>query len=285
MVAWAGSYEEATRIVKALDQVLPQTLGGLKDPTPVFDILNTSAEGTELVALLVWEKTIRPFGVRTRGFELDGKRIYLMGSGAPDFFEFLQMHPEAVPESDSADGLVARSTLLRFAGRALTRQFILGAGLENSWGGGFEIVYPDSSGFRKLDHVLFRAWMIDETGAYRNSGRSFFVKYYGSDLHLSWFSTDERTFVIPSSVGISTPPPEYEVLRPEWTMDVFLMKENGSFVEFARYQPAHRPTIDAFEFSHGHLIGWAMDKEYVDARAEQAVAQAPKGANFGLVRY
>ncbi len=285
MVAWAGSHAEAKRIITALDQVLPQTLDELTEPTSVFDILNTCPEGTELVALLIWEKTIRPFGVRTRGFELDGKRIYLMGSGAPDFFEFLQMHPEAIPESDSVDGLIARGTMLRSAGRALARQFILGAGLENSWGGGFEIVYPDSTGFRKLDKVLFRAWMIDETGAYHNSGRSFFVKYYGADLHLSWFSTDERTFVIPSPVGISSSPPEHEVLHPEWTMDVFLMKENGSFAEFARYQPAHRPTIDAFEFSHGHLVGWAMDKEYVEARVAEAIEQAPKGANFGLVRY
>lgn len=192
MVAWAGSHADATRIVKALDQILPQTLSELSEPTPVFDILNTCPEGTELVALLVWEKTIRPLGVRTRGFELEGKRIYLMGSGAPDFFEFLQMHPEAIPDSDSADGLVARGTMLRFAARALTLQLVLGAGLENSWGGGFEIVYPDAGGFRKLDKLLFRAWMIDETGDYHNSGRSFFVKYYGSDLHLSWFNPEER---------------------------------------------------------------------------------------------
>lgn len=39
-------------------------------------------------------------------------------------------------------------------------------------------------------------------------------------------------------------------------MDVFLMKANGSFVESARYQPAHRPTFDALEFSHGNLVGW-----------------------------
>ena len=286
MVAWAGSYSEATRIIKALDQTLPPTLNQLTNPAPILDILDTCSEGTELVALLIWEKTIQPIGVRTQGFELDGKRIYLLGSGAPEFFSFLEMHPEAFPEADSADGLVARATMLRFAARALTMQLKLGTGLESSWGGGFEIVYPHQSiGFTKLDKLLFRAWMIDESGAYHNSGRSFFATYYGANLHLSWFNPDEHTYVVPSLVGPLIAPPEHEILHPEWTMDVFLMKEHGSFFEFARYHPPHRPTADAFEISHGNLVGWEMDKEYVEACAKQAIEQAPKGATFSMVRY
>ncbi len=38
-------------------------------------------------------------------------------------------------------------------------------------------------------------------GTYHNSGRSFFLRYYGHDLHLSCFNRGEKTYVIRSRLA------------------------------------------------------------------------------------
>ena len=194
MLAWAGEREDVDRMTCQLDSILPLGASELHDPEIILEVLDTCGANTELAALLILGEAIYPFGVRTRGFELDNKRVYLLGSGASDFFRYLQTHPEILPNQERADGQLAQAIMLRFAARAMVSQFIIGTGLRDSWGGGFEIAYPDKDGFRKIGNVMFRAWMIDEEGAYHNSGRSFFLRYYGQDLHLSWFNSDERTY-------------------------------------------------------------------------------------------
>jgi hypothetical protein len=50
-----------------------------------------------LIVLLIWSDAIYPFGFRAQGFELDSRRKYLLGTGASDFFEYLQTHPHILP--------------------------------------------------------------------------------------------------------------------------------------------------------------------------------------------
>lgn len=285
LLAWAGLRAEVNRIAGQLDSVLPSKASEMRDPEVLFSILNTCCEGTELVALLIWSKAVYPFGVRTRGFELEGKRFYLLGSGAPEFFEYLQTHPDLLPNQEQADGQIARAAMLRFAARAMVSQWTVGAGLEKSWGGGFEIAFPEEDGFRKIGNVLFRAWMIDEHGACYNSGRSFFTRYYGHDLYLSCFNPEQKTYVIRSLIGEPPKVPEHEKVHPEWILDVFLMKENGSFVEFARFQPPHRPVDDTIELRNGMLVGWAMDEAYVARCAMKAREACHRGNRFDILRY
>ncbi|ANT51356.1 hypothetical protein [Mesorhizobium amorphae] len=285
MLAWAGERKEVDRMVRDLDSALPLDACDLRNPTVILEILDTCAANTELVALLIMADAIHPIGVRTRGFELGDKRIYLLGSGASDFFEYLQAHPELLPNQERADGLVARAIMLRFAARAMMLQLKIGTGLHDSWGGGFEIAYADRDGFRKVDNLMFRAWMIDEKSIYHNSGRSFFLRYYGQDLHLSWFNPDEKTYIVRSPIGKASEVPEHEEVHPEWTVDVFVMKKNGSFVEFARFQPPHRPPSDKVQLQNGVLVGWVMDQRYVDLCASKALQAADKGAHFEMIRY
>ena len=285
LLAWAGEYAEAVRIVRELDRILPGSVSELHDLHPMFSTLDTCRSGTEMVALLIDGKSIRPFGVRTRGFELDGKRVYLLGSGAPEFFEYLQTNPELLPDQKKEGSLVAQAVMLRFAARSFALQWVIGQGLSNSWGGGFEVAFPDERGFRKVENLLCRAWMIDERGMYHNSGRSFFTRYYGKDLYLSCFNPDEKTYVIPSPLKSSVEVPPMEVVHPEWTLDMFFMKTNGSFVEFARFQPPTRPVIDQVQLKNGRLVGWRMDQEYVAQCAKTAVANVNAGEQFRLIRY
>ncbi|WP_292519789.1 hypothetical protein, partial [Mesorhizobium sp.] len=135
MLAWAGERAEVNRMIRELDSLLPPDTADLRAPEVILEILNTCEASTELVALLIVAEEIYPFGVRTRGFELNNKRIYLLGSGASDFFEYLQMHPDLLPDQERADGQVARAIMLRFAARAMVLQWTIGKGLQDSWGG------------------------------------------------------------------------------------------------------------------------------------------------------
>lgn len=285
MLAWAGTRADVDRIVHELDRVSPIDVSELQGPEAILEILNTCGEGTELIALLMLAGAIYPFGVRTSGFELGDRRVYLLGSGASEFFEYLQAHPELLPNQERTDSLVAQAILLRFAARAMVSQFILGTGLQDSWGGGFEVAFPDENGFRKIDNLMLRAWMIDEEGVYHNSGRSFFLRYYGQDLHLSWFNPSERTYVIRSPIGKPIELPKHEEATPEWTLDVFLLKKSGSLVEFARFHPPQRPVADSIQLKNGLLVGWDMDQEYVEQCAKMALDAADKGNHLDIMRY
>ncbi len=285
MLAWAGQRTEVDRMIWELDHLLPSEASELGDPEVILRILDTCGENTMLVALVIWDKAVYPFVAHTRGFELDSKRVYLLGSGASDFFEYLQTHPDLLPKQEQAADQIAQAILLRFAARAMALQWIVGTGLDDSWGGGFEVAYPDEDGFRKIGNILFRAWMIDEEGVYSNSGRSFFSRYYGKNLHLSCFNPCEKTYVIRSPICEQSEPPEYEEVHPEWTLDFFVMKKNGAFVEFARFQPPHRPVRDLVQLEKGVLVGWAMDREYVEQCAKKAIAAADKGNHFEITSY
>jgi hypothetical protein len=285
LLAWAGSWTDVGRMIGELDQVLPPTIDGMEDATIILEILDTCVEGSELVAVLIWKDSIYPFGVRTRGFELGEKRIYLLGSGAQSFFEYLETHPEILPEQELSDGLLARAITLRFGARALAAQWVGGIGLESSWGAGFEVAYPDPDGFRKVGNVLFRAWLVKPDGSYHNSGRTFFTRYYGQDLYLSCFSPDEMTYVVRSPVGERVPPPDYERVHPEWTIDTFLVEEIGGFAEVARHHPPHRPVADFIEFENGCIAGWNMDKSYVEKCVRAVIKGSKDEQQFRFFRY
>lgn len=284
LLAWAGSRANAERVIQGLDAILPEQ-ADLGDGHPIFELLNTCDEESELLAVIIKDDRVQPYGVRTCGFELGDKRIYLMGSGRGDFFDYLQTHPELVAGQETADGLVARAIALRFAARSSALQWVMGTGLEQSWGGGFEIAYPEPDGFRKCDRLLFRSWKIEADGSYANSGRSFFNRYHGRDLYLSCFNPEEKTYVVRSPVGMPIAPPPYERCTPLWTVDLFVHAPTGGFIEAVRFHPDHRPVADFVELMDGALTSWNMDEAYVDQLVSQAVTRVGQENSFTLDRY
>ncbi|MBB4493483.1 hypothetical protein GGE43_005327 [Agrobacterium tumefaciens] len=254
-----------------------------ENPEGLFEILDSCSGGTEIVALVIAGTSIFPFCVRTRGFEIDDKRVYLLGSGAGDFFSFLQECPELVPSQEQADGLLARTTMLRFAARAMAFQ-VIGNGLENSWGGGFEVAYPTPNGFQKIDRLMFRAWKLYPDGTYEYSGHSFFLRYIGQDLLLSRFNPEEKTYVVKSPLGETSLPVGREKIWPEWTFELFILP-TGQLVEAARFHPPHRPVNDFVEYSNGALIGWHWDQAHVNEVARQAASFAAEGERFTRINY
>lgn len=285
LVAWAGVRAEAERIIRELDRILPAQTEAYAHAGAVDEILRTCSDETELLILRIDGASVLPTGVGTRGFELDGKRIYLMGTGGSDFFQYLEEHPEILAGDENAEGFLARAIALRFGARAMTFQLLIGTGLENSWGGGFEVAYPEPGGFRKCDRLLFRAWKIDADGGCENSGRSFFARYYARDLFISCFNPEEKTWIVRAPVGEPGIPPPYERVHPTWTMDLFVHEPTGSFVEMARFHPQHRSVADFVEFVDGQIAGWSMDQTYVETCVRTAIAHAGSGNSYGVQRY
>lgn len=147
----------------------------------------------------------------------------------------------------------------------------MGPGLEESWGGGFEFVFPDEDRvFRKANNLLFRGWIITGDGSFANVGRSFFSKYYGQDLHLSCSNPEEKTIIVPSIVGEPAMIPEYEVCSPTWTMDTFVHLPTGCLFETARFTPKRsQPPTSSYSVD-GKLSGWQMHRAYVAGLVETA---------------
>jgi hypothetical protein len=286
LIAWAGSQSNANRIIQGLDALLPERSEDLARVEPALELLDSCSEDGELVVLIIRGNAIHPIGVRTRGFELDGKRVYLMGSGKSEFFDYLQAHPEVLPGQETRGGLLARAIALRFCARAMAIQWITGAGLEESWGGGFEVVYPARNGtFRKCDKLLFRAWKIEADGEYHSSGRSFFARYHGRSLYLSCIDPEEKTYPVHSPIGEPVAPPSFERCAPTWTIDLFLHTQTASIIEFARFVPDGRPIADHVELTDGRLSAWAMDQAYVDGLVRVAIAEAGQGNTFNAFRW
>jgi hypothetical protein len=284
MIAWAGIHSRVETVVRELDRILPNDFSSVADPEVILKVLDSVGQGVELLALLADGKQLHPFCIGTRGFEIDNRRVYLMGSGAPHFFEYLQEHPDMLPNQDRADGLLARATLVRFAARLMTLQLKLGFGIDELWGGGFEIAYPGKHGFQKVTNLLIRAWLISKNGTYRDSGRSFFLRYYGRDLHLSWFNPEERTFVIRSPLSGVVEIPKHEIVGPEWTLDFFVMEETGSFIDFCRHETLSKQNLDSFEMNDGVLVGWSMDRTYVDCCVDLARSSQHRAPMFKITR-
>lgn len=154
LIAWAGYQREAIRIIEALDIILPKTQQLEEHSKALFEILDSCGEGTEIVALVIAGSAIHPLCVRTRGFDIDHKRVYLLGSGAADFFSFLQECPELVPSNEQTNGMLARTTMLRFAARAMTFQ-VTGKGLENSWARALKLRIQHLKDLKKLIGLCF----------------------------------------------------------------------------------------------------------------------------------
>src|SRR5690349_9712747 len=89
-IAWAGSVPVVHELIRQLDKTLPRSIKQLYGREErLFAPLNELAASVELVAVVIDGDWIRPYCVRTRGFEIDDKRYYLLGTGSQAAFDFL----------------------------------------------------------------------------------------------------------------------------------------------------------------------------------------------------
>lgn len=283
MLAYAGSLSAVRKIVDRLDAVLPLTVEEVIGREDTFlEILDTAPEDVEMLANYFNGDLIWPIRVRTSGFEIDGRQLYIMGTGREVFFNFVVNLPGVIPPEDATSrGLMARAVMMRFAANAMMSQWKAGYGLNESWGGGFEVSYVAASGFKKLDNILLRAWSLGPNGELRNIGTSFLQHYEGDDLHLTAFADEACTTVVPSLVPSVT----HRVRRqrkviPEWTVD--LIEYEGHFVSAIQLDRRGSRSHAKFEFEEGKLVAWQMDKSRLNAIIDRVKKNIETGIEFQL---
>lgn len=265
MIVWAGSVDAAYSLIEYLDRVLParreQFVG---NEQLLFEKLDVLPDTVEVVALLVDEDSIYPFCVHTRGFEIDSRRIYLLGTGGQDFLNYVLPITSVMPHPDREDGFAARAVMINFVANALMAQFSAMLGLSNSWGGGFEVAYLGKKGFAKVDNILVRCWALDPENELGPIGTSFLMHYEGSALHVTSFGDHERTTVIGSWVQGEVEIPASRTVVPEWTIDLFYRLKDGIPFCCVQNEFPWSKQKSAFHFREGRLVGWEMQKSRVD---------------------
>jgi len=267
MIAWAGSLSVVREMIDQMDEALPFSHDELKRrPDALFAPLTKAGEtdAVEMVALFNDGDTVYPYCIKTRGLDIDGTRIYLLGSGQSAFWKFVQEVPHSIPPTENAEGFSARTVMMRFVGNALMAQYSTKYGLDHSWGGGFEVAYPTPTGFRKIDNILVRAWRLDFNGELRSAEISFLLHYEGAALHVTHFGEHEGTTVVPAMVNRITPKRSKDIVVPEWTIDLFeSLKHGRNFCAIEHDRPGSKSHAQ-FEFSNSVLVGWNMDRSRVE---------------------
>lgn len=281
MIVWAGSVDAAYNLIVHLDRVLPTTRQQLAgNEQIVFEQLDVLPDTIEVVALLIDEDSIYPFCVYTKGFEIDNRRIYLLGTGGQDFLNYVLPTTSVMPHPDREDGFAARAVMINFVANGLMAQFSAKLGLANSWGGGFEVAYVGKEGFAKVDNILVRCWTLDPWNELGNIGTSFLMHYEGSALHVTSFGEHERTTVIGSWLRGKSEIPASRTVVPEWTIDLFYRLKDG--VPFCCVQKEFpwSNQKSAFHFREGRLVGWEMHKSRVDKLIERISQTNPATDHF-----
>ncbi|MCP3411571.1 hypothetical protein [Bradyrhizobium sp. CCGB01] len=283
MIAWAGSVEVARNLVIYLDEKLPKDREQFPgNENVLLSALNSLPSSVEVVALLIYKDTIQPLCVHAKGFEVDKRRIYLLGTGGEAFFNYILSAADAMPMPDNDEGFAARAVMVNFVGNAIMAQYSSKYGLSDSWGGGFEVAYAADDGFKKVENILVRCWSLNPDGGLGNIGTSFLVHYQGDALHLTTFGEHERTTIVQSWLDRPFIIPPEKTIAAEWSIDLFFRVTDG--VRFCAVQkefPWSRQRSE-FHFRQGRLAGWEMDKSRVDQIIERIGKTDPTTDRFSL---
>ncbi len=277
LIAWTGTVSIVHELVCQLDNILPVSMDDLRGREELLlEPLDRVAEGVELLAVVIDDDWVRPFCIRTRGFEADGKRIYLLGSGSEAVFNFLLEMTRDMPTPDNSDGIAARAVMINFAGNALMAQHVSKFGLDEAWGGGFEVAYVTKDGFKKVDNILVRCWSLNSDGSLGNVGASFVLHYEGPSLLISSFGAIERTTVIRSPIDKAKLSLRPKTIFAQWTVDLFFRPSDGRHFCAIQYEYPWSGNRSSFSFKNGNIVGWNMSK----ARVDKIIAKITSCSDF-----
>jgi hypothetical protein len=228
-----------------------------------------------VVAVVIDGDWIRPFCIHTRGFELDDRRYYLLGTGSSTAYDFLIEMSRHMPVPDNSEGIAARSLLINFAANALMAQHISECGLSEAWGGGFEVAYASKTGFAKVENILVRCWSVNLDKTLGSSGTSFLMHYQESALLITSFGDIERTTAVPSPLSQTFNWNFRKKVVAEWTVDLFYRPDNGQHYCAVQQEYPWSRSKSHFVFREGRLTGWKMRKARVDKLVDMIKMDGP----------
>lgn len=196
-VLWSGRKIEAQGFIRYLHKhcgsgnLTPEQFDQFIDRYPSNDLRNVN-----LIIYFADGKSFRMHQFNTPHFYWDECKLSYMqvaGSGQSRFIQVIetlfaggQIDGE-YNLLDEAVGLTLRFTSLAFGNQVLT-----GFGVNEGWGGGFEIAYPRLGRFEKLSDIMYLFWIAKEKqdGSFEIEHLPRFIKSEYQGLRLKVFVCD-----------------------------------------------------------------------------------------------
>ena len=221
ILAWAGSPLQARALAVFFQDRLPVDCRDLAVIEEVLYEYDPSDMG-DLAAVLAVHSSqgLVSFDLNTAPYSIGPiDKLWCMGDGSAALYDFL--------ERFKSNGAPAHA--LTFMGMAMASQYHSGYGLENSWGGGFQVAVPGPNAFEYLDHILVRAWLYgtDDRSSF-GRGPFFYSFYRGDDLVFCRIGgKNSGAYVIAPPVHKSEQVTDFNpgLYKPRHTVDLVL--QNG----------------------------------------------------------
>jgi hypothetical protein len=243
-VAWAGNYLVARHVIREIATQWPERYYTGDKILSFINSLGLSQQELESVSFIFWGRSGPGFGkIHVQDWlvkeerSADGREKFkFMGSGDFHFFEtigFKLWGAGQIEEWQNSIGAVvgrASIALYQEITSDVTHNFL--------YGGGFEVVYPSDSGFRKLP-LTFIFWAYDDKGielvgpvfshVYDNSGVLGLRRFARGENGWSQTIFPIGNFLVESSSAQFNPRAE---LNTPWTVHYLLSRSDPQMVKF-----------------------------------------------------
>jgi hypothetical protein len=234
--AWAGSYVQARVFATALRAHLEANdLDDLKmiEFFKTFD--KEDYDDLDCIIYTVHDGLLKRYHRNACDYELDGLMVQTGGTGQAHFIKSVEhfFHPSA-DENDTREVTVVAPGLSYIAS-AFGEQLLTGEGMQEGWGGAFELAYYANGKFRKLDDVLYVFWTAEQNDQNEFAVTQFpcLVKtnYFGDTftvkvLDISEQETQTRLYNI-CSLGQQDTKEHDPSLTFTYLINYILIEENG----------------------------------------------------------
>ena len=218
-LAWAGSYVQGHALIKFLRENCSGSSLCWSDFRATLSIYPASELNDVTFFAFFWDGS--DFGevdnVPGSSFELnDLTRVRIVGTGSAAFWAVIEDISEhfssGVLQGETDDRQRGVTLALTCVGYHFGAQVFGGNGIEEGWGGGFEVAFFDGVQFRKADKVIYVFFQIDqaEDGALAVTLlQPFYYQYYVDDqlrilIDLGNSETDRLYAVDPPGVSNHT---------------------------------------------------------------------------------
>lgn len=254
VLAWSGNRLQARALVRHLGPALSSGPRELQDVMNLLERFNPK-DHDKLEAFLTVVASggqVATFSVETYPYQIGlVENLWCVGTGRSAFQNFLEWSAADL-RPHGARGIF---DVLTFFGRSLCAQAHSGFGLDDLWGGGFQVAVPGPYGFERLDRVLVRGWVVEGTGeAVRVRRGPFFYQFYeGQTLWVCrMYGADGGAFVAaePADGPRRARSFPFGSHAPLWTVDVV----HGEGVETSRVLGPLRSPLIVRLWEDGFLV-------------------------------
>lgn len=209
-VLWSGTKYKAQGFIRYLRNSCgegPLTYDQFNQLVDGYPIENSS--DLNLIVYFYGDKTFWMRQINTPHFYFDGSRldaIQVAGSGQAHFIQVIEeltQVPKIEGQHTALDEIISLG--LGFASMAMGNQVLTGFGVDEGWGGGFEVAYPRLGRFEKLSDVMYLYWLARELndGSFEIKNLPRFIKTEYQGLRLKMFVCDwseefsgERLYIV-----------------------------------------------------------------------------------------